>query len=102
MKMTMKKKYLIFAATALTLAACSNDDENLNGGPVELRLSSSLEVQTRAGNDIQGAQFDSMKTLRPVKRRQANMTNHCYIPLWMPMATCLQTTSNISPAAEKA
>ena len=42
-----------------TLAACSNDDENLNGGPVELRLSSSLEVQTRAGNYIQGAQFDA-------------------------------------------
>ena len=48
MKTTIKKKYLIFAAAALTLAACSNDDENLNGGPVELRLSSSLEVQTRA------------------------------------------------------
>ena len=59
MKTTMKKKYLLFAAAALTLAACSNDDENLNGGPVELRLSSSLEVQTRAGNDIQGAQFDA-------------------------------------------
>ena len=48
MKTTIKKKYLIFAAAALTLTACSNDDENLNGGPVELRLSSSLEVQTRA------------------------------------------------------
>ena len=41
------KKYLLFATAALTLAACSND-ENLNDGPVELRLSSSLEVQTRA------------------------------------------------------
>ena len=28
MKTTMKKKYLLFAAAALTLAACSND-ENL-------------------------------------------------------------------------
>ncbi len=36
------KKYLIFAAAALTLAACSNDDENLNGRPVELRLSSGI------------------------------------------------------------
>ena len=103
----MKHSFILFAAVALTLAACSNDDENLNGGPVELRLSSSLEVQTRAGNDIQGAQFDADEdfdvfTLRPVKRRQANMTNHCYIPLWMPMATCLQTTGNIFPAAEKA
>ena len=53
MKTTIKKKYLLFAAAALTLTACSNDDENLNGGPVELRLSSSLEVQTRAATDIQ-------------------------------------------------
>ena len=40
----MKHSFILFAAVALTLAACSNDDENLNGGPVELRLSSSLEV----------------------------------------------------------
>ena len=58
MKTTIKKKYLIFAAAALTLAACSND-ENLNGGPVELRLSSSLEVQTRAATDIQGSAFET-------------------------------------------
>ena len=38
MKTTIKKKYLLFAAAALTLTACSNDDENLNGGPVELRV----------------------------------------------------------------
>ena len=52
MKTTMKKKYLLFAAAALTLAACSNDDENLNGGPVELRLSSGIEVQTRATHNL--------------------------------------------------
>ena len=52
MKTTIKKKYLIFAAAALTLAACSNDDENLNGGPVELRLSSGIEVQTRATHNL--------------------------------------------------
>ena len=45
------KKYLIFAAAALTLAACSND-ENLNDGPVELRLSSGIEVQTRATHNL--------------------------------------------------
>ena len=59
MKTTIKKKYLLFAAAALTLTACSNDDENLNGGPVELRLSSSLEVQTRAATDIQGSAFET-------------------------------------------
>ena len=57
----MKKKYLLFAAAALTLTACSNDDENLNGGPVELRLSSGIEVQevTRAATDIQNEAFDA-------------------------------------------
>lgn len=49
MKMTMKKKYLIFAATALTLAACSNDDENLNGEPVAAQVTAGIVgVQTRA------------------------------------------------------
>ena len=57
MKMTMKKKYLLFAAAALTLAACSND-ENMDG-PVAIRLSSSLEVQTRAATDIQGNAFET-------------------------------------------
>ena len=56
----MKKKYVLFAAAALTLAACSND-ENLNDGPVELRLSSGIEVQevTRAATDIQNEAFDA-------------------------------------------
>ena len=51
------KKQLILAAAALALAACSND-ENLNDGPVAIRLSSSLEVQTRAASGIQGSAFD--------------------------------------------
>ena len=43
------KNYILLAAAALTLGACSND-ENLDNpnGPVELRLTSGLEVQTRA------------------------------------------------------
>ena len=54
----MKHSLLLFAAAALTLAACGND-ENLNDGPVPIRLSSSLEVQTRAATDIQGNAFDA-------------------------------------------
>ena len=61
MKTTMKKNYLLFAAAALTLAACSND-ENLNDGPVELRLGSALEVETRATN-VQNTQIVSGETV---------------------------------------
>lgn len=54
------KKQLILAVAALALAACSND-ENLtpNDRPVEIRLSSGIEVQTRAATDIQGSAFDA-------------------------------------------
>ena len=93
----MKHSFILFAAVALTLAACSNDDENLNGGPVELRLSSSLEVQTRAGNDIQGAQFDADEDIDVFIHEDVAAGETA-----TSQATCLQTTSNISPAAEKA
>lgn len=47
------KNYILFAAAALMLAACSND-ENLDNpnGPVELRLTSGLEVQTRNSHNL--------------------------------------------------
>ena len=49
----MKKKYLLFAAAALTLAACSNDDENLNGGPVAAQVTAGIGgVQTRASGTV--------------------------------------------------
>lgn len=79
MKTTMKKKYLIFAAAALTLTACSNDDENLNGGPVELRLSSSLEVQTRA-YQVQNEQLARGETVYVWADEQDGETD--YIKAW--------------------
>lgn len=45
-------KYILFAATALTLAACSNDDESLTNGPVEARISAGVNTpETRAIDD---------------------------------------------------
>ena len=48
------KKYLFFAAALFTLAACNNDDnlptDNPNA-PVEIRLSSGIQVQTRAAHN---------------------------------------------------
>ena len=58
----MKKKYVLFATAALILAACSNDDENLNNEPVELRLSSGLGVETRA-TDVQNEQIANGETV---------------------------------------
>lgn len=48
------KKYLFFAAAALALASCSNDGnmpDNAND-PVEIRLTSGLQVQTRATHNL--------------------------------------------------
>ncbi len=46
------KKYFLFAAAALALAACSNDDENLNNGPVAAQISAGVSgPTTRAMND---------------------------------------------------
>lgn len=47
------KNYILLAAAALMLGACGND-ENLDNpnGPVELRLTSGLEVQTRNSHNL--------------------------------------------------
>lgn len=48
------KKYLFFAAAALALASCSNDDNVLDNAnePVEIRLTGGLQVQTRATHGL--------------------------------------------------
>ena len=50
-------KYLFLAATALSLAACSSDDENMgvNNGPVAAQITVGLNVPaTRAENQTWG------------------------------------------------
>lgn len=48
------KKYMFIAAATLALTACSNDENLLNDSnePVEIHLSSSLQVQSRATHDL--------------------------------------------------
>lgn len=50
---TMKAtNYILFAATALALAACSNNEDNLTTGPVEARISAGVDTpETRAIDD---------------------------------------------------
>lgn len=49
----MKAKiYTLLAVAALALAACTDDEDGPLDGPVELRLTSTLEVQTRATHNL--------------------------------------------------
>ncbi|WP_455967379.1 fimbrillin family protein [Bacteroides fluxus] len=43
-------KYLFLAAAAMTLAACSNDENEIDNGPVEARISAAFGPVTRAVN----------------------------------------------------
>ena len=53
--MKMKKKYVLFAAAALTLTACSNEDENISNGPVAAQVTAGIGgVQTRASGTTWG------------------------------------------------
>lgn len=47
----MKAKHLMIATVATLLAACSNDENEVNNGPVEARVTAGMGVETRAVND---------------------------------------------------
>lgn len=48
----MKSKYLIIATAATLLAACSNDENEVNNGPVEARITAGIDgPKTRAVDD---------------------------------------------------
>lgn len=51
--MNMKTRFFAFAALALTLAACNNDNENLNDGPVAAKFTADIyeSVSTRVNQD---------------------------------------------------
>ena len=47
----MKTKFFAFAALALTLAACNNDNENLNDGPVAAKFIADITPATRVNSE---------------------------------------------------
>ncbi len=44
----MKTRFFALAALALALAACNNDNENLNGDPVAAQFTADIAPATRA------------------------------------------------------
>lgn len=53
------KKYFVFAAAVIALAACSSEEENVQTWNGEIRLSAVNVVQTRAAQGIQSTAFDN-------------------------------------------
>ena len=47
----MKTRFFAFAALALTLAACNNDNENLNDGPVAAQFVADITPATRVNSE---------------------------------------------------
>ena len=47
----MKTRFFAFAALALTLAACTNDNENLNDGPVAAKFIADITPATRVNSE---------------------------------------------------
>ena len=47
----MKTRHFALAALALTLAACNNDNENLNGGPVAAQFIADITPATRVNSE---------------------------------------------------
>ncbi|WP_308502103.1 fimbrillin family protein [uncultured Alistipes sp.] len=47
----MKTRFIAFAALALTLAACNNDNENLNDGPVAAKFIADITPATRVNSE---------------------------------------------------
>ena len=46
----MKTRFFAFAALALTLVACNNDNENLNDGPVAAKFIADITPSTRVNS----------------------------------------------------
>ena len=52
--MKMKTRFFAFAALALTLAACNNDNENLNDGPVAAQFTAAIGDNVTATTRVSG------------------------------------------------
>ena len=52
--MNMKTRFFAFAALALSLAACNNDNENLNDGPVAAKFTAAIGDNVTATTRVSG------------------------------------------------
>ena len=67
----MKTKFIMtMAVAAMTLAACSNNDNDADNWNGEIRLSSGLVVQSRANKDVPDKQIAENQTVKVVVTKQ--------------------------------
>ena len=87
----MKTRFFAFAALALTLAACNNDNENLNDGPVAAQFIADITPATRVNSEgtdwtdgdrigVTGAGFTNV----PYKRENGTRRRTGAVFIWPP------------------
>ena len=105
----MKTRFFAFAALALTLAACNNDNENLNDGPVAAKFIADITPATRVNSEgtdwtdgdrigVTGAGFTNV----PYKRENGKFVTTVRPSISMiPKRRPLMPTIRISLTAER-
>ena len=70
----MKTRFFAFAALALSLAACNNDNENLNDGPVAAQFIADIHKAVSTRVNSEGTGFTDDDRIGPTVRSSISMT----------------------------